>query len=250
MFLFKTQTQMIKRLWDYKIKGGLFIKRKSKIIVALMLLVLFLSISASFAADANNTDNIQTTNDIDDAVALASETETVSSIENTTDSNANDLLESGTDTKLTSEDNYGTYDELNYLIKLSDNEVTLNKNYRYQDSDEAYAENGIVISKTITIDGNGYAIDGANLAKAFTINANNVIFKNINIVNMYTATAPITWNGDNGQLLNSNLSDTLSTGLNSDCGGGIYWTGNNAKVSQCIFNNTQGTGRENPVPGH
>jgi len=69
--------------------------------------------------------------------------------------------------------------------KISDAEegstITLKNGYSYNDG---FDVNGIVISKALTIDGNGFTIDAKNKAKAFRISdASDVTIKNLRIVN-------------------------------------------------------------------
>ena len=60
--------------------------------------------------------------------------------------------------------------------------LELNKSYAYNES----VDDGIVMSKPITIDGKGHTIDGSNLSKIFTIyrvsdvTLKNILFKNAN----------------------------------------------------------------------
>ena len=79
---------------------------------------------------------------------------------------------------------YGSFTDLNNLISSSSsNVINLTKNYIYNpDTDSAFS-GGIVISKSITVNGNNHYIDADfNPVRIFTTNAavvlNNIVFKN------------------------------------------------------------------------
>ena len=81
-----------------------------------------------------------------------------------------------------SEDTDGDFTELkNYIANSS--EIKLNKSYTYNSSDNMV--DGIALSDTLTIDGDGHSINGNNLARIFTISGANsqITLKNINFVN-------------------------------------------------------------------
>ena len=63
--------------------------------------------------------------------------------------------------------------------------LELNSNYAYNESVDTFLPNwGIVMGKSITIDGKGHTLDGSNLSKIFTIQdvsdvtLKNIVFKN------------------------------------------------------------------------
>ena len=90
--------------------------------------------------------------------------------------------------------------------------VILENDYKNTDN---FNKNGITISKSLTIDGNGYTIDALSKGRIFQVTASNVILKNINFVN----------------------------GNNSDGGGAVYWSGIYGTVDNCTFvNNSASTG--------
>ena len=82
---------------------------------------------------------------------------------------------------------------------------------------------GIVISKSITIDGNGHTLNGNKLSRMFNITADNVTIKNINFVN--------------GNILGRYFSNDVG-------GGAIYWSGANGVLFNCSFMNNTGSGLE------
>ena len=74
-------------------------------------------------------------------------------------------------------------------------------------------DTGIVISKSITIDGAGHTLDGNKLSRIFNVTADNVTLKNINFIN--------------GNALGS-------YGIRHG-GGAIYWNGSDGTVENCTF---------------
>lgn len=108
--------------------------------------------------------------------------------------------------------------------------LVLDKDYKYSNGSNGGSSKGIIISKPITIDGNGHTIDGnrndMNInfsSRIFNITADNVILKNINFKN----------------------GNALGRYDNIDCGGGaIYWYGSGGQVLSCNFSNNTGFGIE------
>ena len=147
--------------------------------------------------------------------------------------------------------------------------LTLTEDYKYVDEDN----HGIVISKSITIDGAGHTIDGNHSSRIFNITADNVVLKNINFVNgnalgKYFASdvggGAIYWSGANGQVIDCNFTNNSGRGIEDDPfdkeetivtedgqimhvirirpmgarineGGAITWRGDNGTVTSCIF---------------
>ena len=135
------------------------------------------------------------------------------------------------------EDN-SDFTSLNEIIQncAEGGEVNLNCNFTFLDSDATF-KNGIVISKTITINGNNYTIDCSGLSRAFNITADNVVIKNLNINRgNFTDGSAIYWTGNYGILKDICLNDCVA--LNN---GVVYWVGDNGlidgfEVSQCDAN--------------
>ena len=132
--------------------------------------------------------------------------------------------------------------------------INLTKNYKFSTNDD----DSIMITKTLTIDGQGCTIDGSNLVRAFNVSANNVIIKNINFINCVDESGgAIYWFGDEGIVSACNFTDCFanldggainwykkSNGIVSDCnfnncnsliGGAIIWFGDEGIVSDCNF---------------
>ena len=118
--------------------------KKATFFIALLIFVL--SVSCVFASNINETEFDDNPEDgIDDTV-----NDNVTSVEE----------ESGVSS--------GTFSDLANEIDSSSGELNLNKNYAYSDDDESYKD-GIVIDKSIVINGNGFKIDAKNQARHFIL---------------------------------------------------------------------------------
>ena len=161
-----------------------------------------------------------------------------------------------------------TFDDLSLLINNTPEGgvLILDDDYKFING----SDKGIVISKSITIDGRGHTIDGSKLSRIFNITANDVVLKNINFINgnaigSYTHVnyggGAIYWSGANGYALNCNFTRNsqysvepfpeeeiiidgnrtihvyyaIPAGAKTSEGGAIVWRGENGTVSNCIF---------------
>ena len=61
----------------------------------------------------------------------------------------------------------GSFSDLNNQINNGNREINLTKNYTYDSDNDGNFKNGINITKSITINGNGHTIDGKNIARIF-----------------------------------------------------------------------------------
>lgn len=167
-------------------------------------------------------------------------------------------------------------DSFDVLARLIDNTpeggiLTLTNDYQYVDG----ANKGILINKSITIDGNGHTLNGNHLSRIFNITACDVVIRNINFINgnaygkyyiKYVGGGAIYWNGANGVMENCNFTGNTGQGIEDDPfvedkkyidkngiivhihiqrpvgaktneGGAIVWNGTNGTVFKCIFTN-------------
>ena len=158
----------------------------------------------------------------------------------------------------------GSFTDLNTLISNGGNYITLNKDYVYNTTTDTHYKNGITISKTITINGNGYTINGLNQAEAFNIRSNNVTIINCTFINTNSTNyggAIYSNKANNTKIINCNfINSTGKSGggvfifggndcyidnctfinTSSDSGGAIYWYSVNGNISNCRFINTTG----------
>ncbi|ADC47893.1 adhesin-like protein [Methanobrevibacter ruminantium M1] len=140
---------------------------------------------------------------------------------------------------------YGSFSDLNRTINGNeDAEITLDKNYAYNPEIDTAFINGIVINRTLTINGNGFTINGSNKAPIFHITGDNVTINNISFVNGYANAyvngydgedmrgGAIYWQGRNGKVTYSNFTNN-----NANDGGAIYWFGTDGIVEYSNFIN-------------
>ena len=144
------------------------------------------------------------------------------------------------ESKLMDPDN-GTFTDLQRKIDSANasSTITLENNYTY---DDGFNKEGILISKEITIDGNGNTIDGKEKSRIFNVTSPGVVFKNIIFTNAHaegnggaisgSSTAiNCTFkenyaNGDGGAIYNANAKDCTFTGNHAKNSGGAIHTGN------------------------
>ncbi len=117
--------------------------------------------------------------------------------------------------------NVSSFDDLSAKINETPENgiLTLDCDYEYRNG----SNKGIMISKSITIDGAGHTLDGKKASRMFNVTADNVTLKNINFVN--------------GNAYGRYFS-------NSAGGGAIYWNGANGAIESCNFTNNYGNGIE------
>ena len=119
-------------------------------------------------------------------------------------------------------------------------EINLTEDYVYSDSE-------ITIDKTITINGNNHVIDANGASKVFTITGSNVILNNLTIKNINITsgkTNAILWNGENGQLINCNISDNY---VSQFLGAIVYWNASSGLIDGCYFTNNDLSSNTAPI---
>ena len=224
-------------------------KFKRYLFLVLILLVL-LGISAASAAD-DSTGDILSTHDNQEIILEESISEDALNENNDEElileENTNSSLDSAEDELPAlneGETTPGTFRELQDLIDNSEtSEITLSKNYTYNNAGDLSPREGIVISRSVSINGNGAVIDGSNISHIFTITANNVKINNITFQNaifsqdaggeiFYFDGGAIVWNGAGGNLNNSNFINNRGND-----GGAIKWAGADGKIYNSNFNN-------------
>lgn len=181
-----------------------------KVIWIFILLAALLSMSSISASD-NLTDNINN--------------DTLAAFDNSMDFiNVDDNEVSSVSSK--------TFTDLFNLINDNDDSrVILEQNYAFSMQSDSDLINGIPISKSISIQGNGFTIDGANQARIFNL-TNYVAIYNVTFANA---------NADSGAAITgTNYAIYDSTFVNNHAaksGGALY----NAYVERCTFiNNSAG----------
>ena len=181
--------------------------------ILVLLLLIILTMGAASAAD-NSTDNL---------MSAENATEDFVSIEN----NDEEIIKTGE----------GSFEDLtNDISAVAENgTLTFTRDYAFGATSER-----IVISKSMTIDGQDHTING-NQQPILKVTADNVILKNIRFthaagIDMDSGPA-INWGGANGQLYNCSFEDCIDS---TDSIGAIAWGGANAHMANCRFNDCTG----------
>ena len=106
-------------------------------------------------------------------------------------------------------------DFLNYKIEAAEYELNLSSDFVFDEKFDSDFVNGIVISRPITINGNGHVINANNLSRVFYINSTNVTLINITFAN-------VNYHVDGGAIyvaglnnLSLNISNSVFSGNNS-----------------------------------
>ena len=87
----------------------------------------------------------------------------------------------------------GTFRELNRLIQNATDVFDLLKDYTFDAEIDAGLESGIVIDKTLTINGHGFKINSTDLAKLFSVTSTgDLTLKDVILVSDYVATGSYT----------------------------------------------------------
>ena len=136
--------------------------------------------------------------------------------------------------------------------------INLNRDYFFDENFDN-GEYGIIISKNLTINGNGHTINGLSKAAGFFISANNVILNNVNFKDTFssnggavyiasrnvvitncnfTNSRAIQFGGAIYSLFNITLNNCRFENNTADTGGGIYLMNDGiATIENSIFNN-------------
>ena len=120
-------------------------------------------------------------------------------------SDVNDTIVANSDGTVLEESSPGTFTDLANKLNCNESEIILETDYIYDSNIDSVYQNGIDISKTITLDGKGHTISGNGEAKLLRVTGSNVILKNLIFINSYsdsTNTASAVSLGGNGILDN------------------------------------------------
>lgn len=146
-------------------------------------------------------------------------------------------IESGTDLAVIDEETTvastaGNFSDLNNTInKETKNNITLDKDYIYNSSTDSEFKNGIVINRTITIDGAGHIIDGNYSVRIFNVTNGTLTLKNIKLINGNATYGGAIYN--NGTL---NVINVTFTNNNASANGGAIF--GSSKVNMTIADST------------
>ena len=170
--------------------------KKTLLVFCLIICVLF-SVSSVVAGDVND-EVIASESQDSDVVSQA----TVE-VDNDNQKIENNLISSSSEDILSEKDN-GTFTALQDKISNAAEGATIELENDY--ANDGVLSDGILISKSITINGNGYTIDAQHKSRIFNVTANNVVLNDIKFING-----------------------------NATSGGAIHNIGNNLNVTNCVF---------------
>ena len=145
--------------------------------------------------------------------------------------NDENILSAAADSNLLGSDDDGSFTELEKLISSSDKELTLNKNYVFQDSDNPVN----IRNNNLVIDFKDNAINASNhQGNILTISGNNITLKNLKIsnINGLDNNYGIIVSGNDVLLENIKLYDSKSYI--------IQWTGEKGTLTKADITNING----------
>ena len=169
--------------------------------------------------------------DMNDTVIASEDDSTIELSQAGTDemlsSDEEELIGQTENVELISEGNSGTFTELqaNITQATQGSTLTLNKNYEY---DSGFNIEGIVINKSITIDGNGFKIDAHGNSRIFNITVDNVILKNIIFTSGKTENGGAVYFEKSGNVTNCSFTN------NNNGEGAVFFAGK-GEVTNCNF---------------
>ena len=197
---------------------------KNKILILTLTFLVLFTISSVCAGDVN--DSLISNQDI-------SQNE-LTTIEDNIELNIDESQSLGENNVINEEDN-GTFTALQQKIDNAGDNSTIifANNYTYN---TGFTANGILINKSLTIDGKGYTINANHQSRIFNITASNVILKNINFINGNASDGgAIFWdNGTEGKIIESTFKNNNVIGR----GGAIeIVNASNCEINDCTFDN-------------
>ena len=170
------------------------------------------------------------------AVSATNETDTSTSDIPHTDDIINENTKNNDIIILSNENAQKSMTELENTIKNNKNTtIFLTDDYQWTEQD-AYLEHGIIIDKSIIIDGQGHKIDANHKMRIFQV-TNNITFKNINFLNGWTANTGFGGAVWNKEVKNITIINCTFTGNTASYGGAI----SNCNAINCTFTDNNGT---------
>ena len=183
--------------------------KKTLLVFCLIICVLF-SVSSVVAGDVNG--EVIASESQDSAVVSQATVE----VDNDNQKIENNLISSSSEDILSEKDN-GTFTALQDKISNAAEGATIELENDY--ANDGVLADGILISKSITINGNGYTIDAQHKSRIFNVTANSVVLNDIKFINgNATLGGAIFCEGDNLTIWNSTFINNAA-----DWGGANYF---------------------------
>ena len=230
------------------IKNGEWYMKYKKSMIMLVLVIFIFGVASVCASDVNDT---VIAGEDDSAVELPQ-----ADGDGIISTDENELIGQSENDEPISEGNGGTFAELQAYINAAGSTLTLNKSYECEDG---FDSEGILIDKTITIDGQGFKIDAQKKSRIFNITAENVVLKNIIFTNGKTTgnggavyfensgtvtncnfTGNSAYNGGAINIIQGSVKNCNFTNNNATKYGGAIWV-SSGTVENCNFTNNQAT---------
>ena len=204
-----------------------------KMIILAIFLVSLLAIGAVSAEDSNTSDIVGADSSINiNIIGDESNSDSDSSNSILTVTNSDENLKASENNSELLADSPKTFSQLNDLIQSSTGSViNLEFDYAYSSADNL--RSGILINKSITINGNGHTIDGKNQVGIFWVNASNVVLNDITFINSQSNYgSAVLWDDvDNGSIVGCSFVDNSATIQ----GGAVYWLGSGGSIVGSSF---------------
>lgn len=164
-----------------------------------------------------------------------------------TTSDGTQVMEQQDNKEIIAETDEGTFTALQKKINNASDgtTITLENDYKY---DEGFSKNGISISKSLTIDGNGHILNGLSKSRIFKIYSGEITFKNIKFINGRAIYDDDSRTGDGGAILQDyTYGDklifsgcTFTNNIADDSGGAVAFK--EGTFTNCIFTNNKANG--------
>ena len=222
-------------------------KFKKSLLIICLVICLFAVASVS-ASDADDT-----TMSLEDKgeIELSHESDMESVDNNLKTSEEQEIVKQTDNEEIMGETDAGTFTALKNKIANAQSGSTVYLENNYSCEDSWTQKDGIFISKSITIDGQGFTIDAKHKTRIFNVTAPNVIIKNIRFINaqaeMRSGAVEIYADGctvSGCSFINCAAVPESSGVITGAIGGAIGWCfGKDGDLHDCVFiNNTAGMG--------
>ncbi|WP_405295610.1 hypothetical protein [Methanobrevibacter sp.] len=153
---------------------------------------------------------------------------------------SNQAIEESNNEEIIAATDDGTFTALQKKINnaAAGSTITLENDYKY---DEGFSTDGILVTKDLTINGNGYTINGLSKSRIFSLSYENVKYGssdnfkltvyNVNFLNGYATGSGGAIKSVAGVVYGSNLLKS-------------YWYSWDLDISNCVFRNNKATGSD------
>jgi predicted outer membrane repeat protein len=128
----------------------------------------------------------------------------------------------------------GTFTDLQNQIDACDGVLDLPYNFTFNSETDENFTGGVVINKTLTINGNGMTINGSSSARVFNVTDGNVVLNDVTFTNSGSIYAGVIYFAGEGNLT---LDNSVFTGNSALAVGVILFNGQNLEIIDSQFIN-------------